>query len=128
METLDLDDFQHNAVNLTTVRLVKRDSGFVADMMRQMEGYENTLLKKDLHILNSSGIISVSDTKHLDTCDSPSHCLQYCFRCSDGSSAHVRRRLRLCASASKRKHQLTASTLQHFVRIQQRLGFWQHPL
>lgn len=65
VETLDLDDFQHNSFNLTSVRLVKRGSGFVADMLLQMESYESTLLKDDLHILNSSGVISVRRNSYL---------------------------------------------------------------
>ena len=60
LETLDLDDFQHNNLNLTGLRLVQRSRGFVQDLLLQMRVYENRSAQPDLYILNSTGVISVS--------------------------------------------------------------------
>ena len=60
LETLDLDDFQHNNLNLTGLRLVQRSRGFVQDLLLQMRVYENRSAQPELYILNSTGVISVS--------------------------------------------------------------------
>ena len=59
---MDLDDYQHNNFNLTGLRLVQRDRGFVQDMLLQMSVYENRSqnVATDRYILNSTGVISVS--------------------------------------------------------------------
>ena len=56
METLDLEDFSYNNVNMTAFRMVDADDPGVKEALRQMERFAPI----GHHIINSSGIIQVT--------------------------------------------------------------------
>lgn len=55
IETIDMEDFKHNYVNLTGFRIVDPDNSFTNKIMRDMEIYE---IQTDLQLLNKSGSMS----------------------------------------------------------------------
>lgn len=55
METLDLEDFSYNNVNMTAFRMVDADDAGVKEALRQMERFAPI----GHHIINSSGVIQV---------------------------------------------------------------------
>ena len=56
LETLNLEDFKHNNINLTGLRLIDRNRGIVAQTLQQMEIFQK-LTKRP--ILNATNIIKV---------------------------------------------------------------------
>ncbi|XP_064613530.1 glutamate receptor ionotropic, kainate 2-like isoform X2 [Liolophura sinensis] len=54
-ETIDMNDFRHNYVNLTTFRLVDPEAPHTARVLQDMEIYQ---LQTDLKLLNRTGLIS----------------------------------------------------------------------
>ena len=58
METIEMENFKHNYVNLTGFRLVNNDDMRVQDILKQMEIYEGNFPASKL--LNNSGVIKVS--------------------------------------------------------------------
>lgn len=59
METLDLEDFSYNNVNMTAFRMVDADDPGVKEALRQMERFAPI----GHHIINSSGIIQVGQPR-----------------------------------------------------------------
>lgn len=55
METLDLEDFSYNNVNMTAFRMVDADDSGVKEALRQMERFAPI----GQHIVNTSGVIQV---------------------------------------------------------------------
>ena len=58
METVDMEDYRHNYVNLTAFRLVDRTDPRVNDLLVQMQEYQQL---NDQKLLNSSTILKVSE-------------------------------------------------------------------
>ncbi|XP_076467225.1 glutamate receptor ionotropic, kainate 2-like [Babylonia areolata] len=56
LESLDMEDFRHNFVNLTSFRLVDPEAKHVQTVMQDMEIYE---LQTDLKLLNTTGFLSL---------------------------------------------------------------------
>ncbi|XP_034245115.1 glutamate receptor ionotropic, kainate 2-like [Thrips palmi] len=63
METLDLEDFSYNNVNMTAFRIVDADDPGVKEALRQMERFAPI----GHHIINSSGIIQVEPALMYDS-------------------------------------------------------------
>ena len=57
LETINMDDFRHNYVNLTGFRLVNYEDLRVQDIMNQMRIYEKHTGSKLLN--NSGGLVKV---------------------------------------------------------------------
>ena len=62
METLDLEDFSYNNVNMTAFRMVDADDSGVKEALRQMERFAPI----GQHIVNTSGVIQVG-TNHKES-------------------------------------------------------------
>ncbi|KAJ1521477.1 hypothetical protein ONE63_003145 [Megalurothrips usitatus] len=63
METLDLEDFNYNNVNMTAFRIVDADDPGVREALRQMERFAPI----GHHIINSSGVIQVEPALMFDS-------------------------------------------------------------
>ena len=63
IESIDMEDFRHNYVNLTGFRMVDPEDKHTQTIMQDMEIYE---LQTDLQLLNTTGFLSlgVSHTRH----------------------------------------------------------------
>ena len=57
METLDMEDYRHNFVNLTAFRLVDDTDLKSSELLQQMEQYQT---QSKVRLLNASNIIKVS--------------------------------------------------------------------
>lgn len=58
IETLDLEDFKYNSVNMTAFRLVDLEEPKVAEVLKQMERFQPAIGHA---ILNKTGVIQVGE-------------------------------------------------------------------
>ncbi len=66
LETVSMDDFRHNYVNLTGFRLVRYEEPVVRDAIKQMRSYERFSRE---HLLNTTALMKVILHLALQTCD-----------------------------------------------------------